>query len=85
MRPAGWAREVEARAGEDGVEDVAATTGRWKTDLERFHHDGMATEGGDDGTLAVRVGLMASEAEEGVHSRGDDDDDDLLHLVRGVF
>jgi hypothetical protein len=70
-----WAREVEARAGEVGVE-AGAATGQWKADLERFHHDCMVTGGRE----AVRVGLVASEA-EGVDG-GDHDDDLLLHLGR---
>lgn len=37
----GWAREVEARAGEAGVEAEVAVTERWKADLERFHQDGI--------------------------------------------
>jgi len=42
-RPPGCAREVEARAGESGVEVAGVTEERWNADLERFHHDGIVT------------------------------------------
>jgi hypothetical protein len=56
---------VEARAGEAGAEEEEDTpvAEGWKADLERFHHEGITAA--RDERLAVRVGLMASEAERG--------------------
>jgi hypothetical protein len=45
-RPPGWAREVDARAGDAGVDvEAGSTEERWNADLERFHHDGIVTRG----------------------------------------
>lgn len=47
----GWTREVDARAGDDGVEadeEDGVTDERWNADLERFHHDGIVTAAGGE-------------------------------------
>lgn len=49
-RPPGWTREVDARAGDDGVEaeEDRVTDERWNADLERFHQDGIVTAAGGE-------------------------------------